>query len=944
MSCKNIGVFIFRNLLFAFAVMPYCTIAQYVDYGSDPARLRWFQIKTDNYKVIYPAEYEVQATIYANLLENVYPHVRNTMSSKRKSLVPVVFHPYSVIPNGMVAWAPKRMEMLPAPNFSSRFQIPELSLSVHESRHVAQMERLNQGLFRPFYFIFGEQTAGVSGIVPKWLLEGDAVVAETALSLSGRGREASFLMPYRAQIATGNNFSLDKWFLGSYKDYTHDFYALGYGMSAHARLNYGADVWNKVLDKTTKIPFFALSLKKHTGLTPKKLFAQTFDFLQTDWNSLEPENVDKLTYITQNSKSYTSYLNPLPVGSGVVSLKKGIEDIPAIVFIDSAGNEKHIAYVGAINSKLTLFNNFVYWSEYTPGIRWTHENYSVVKRLDIKTKKIEQISRKSRYFIPTVMQTGQIAVFEHQPDGRNNIMIIDTLGNQLRKYPIVYNMLVQDMAAGSNNSLFLSATSLGNAIFKLNTATAVWEGVLSYNRTNIESLWFHNGNLLFESGYNGVNNIYSFDTLALSVSRLTNARFGYSAGVFLPNGKLIVSDYSAKGYKLATVEILNKEDVSFKDPYKFPMAEGISAQETYNVDKQEFKIRGYESKPYRKAPNLFNVHSWFPAFLKVDEVSRSGDIDLNSFKLGATLLSQNNLNTFISQISYYHNTNDNSNHGFVSLAYKGWFPVFELKADIGGRRGFYNFFDDGSIIRDFGKEIRVKTEASVYVPLSFSRGSYNHGLQPFLSYVYQNDVLPEVGQDFQYINGGVYYHNYRNLAHRDIFPKYGLQLWLRYVGQPDIKTGQLYIAKGNAYLPGLFQNHGVRLSGSYQHQNVQNGQYFFPLSFADISRGNRYYLQTQNLYTIKGDYSFPISYPDLSVGSLLYLQRVRANVFYDCTNAHVLLRHNEHVWLKQQSYGLDILLDLHFLRLQYAPSTIMFRFLKPERDNMMLSFSVGVNI
>jgi hypothetical protein len=938
-------------LLFLFVILCYSSNAQYVDYGEDPARLKWLQIKTRHYEIIYPAGNEERAHLYANILESVYPHVRNTMSAKRSSVVPVILHPYNVGANGMVSWAPKRMELLPSPNFDSRFQIPEFSLITHESRHVVQMEKQNQGIFRPFRFIFGEQVAGISSLlVPQWLLEGEAVVAETALSSSGRGRLATFLMPYRAQIATGKNFSLDKWYLGSYKDFTHDFYALGYAMSSYARLNYGADVWDRVLDDMTKVLFHPVALKKTTGLTPVKLFDSTFTDLQKEWDLLIPQNPDKLTFISpQKTKQYTSYKYPMEFEGHVIVLKTSISDIPSIVSIDSAGKERRLTYVGGINSKLTQDDGFVYWTEHIPGIRWEHENYSVVKQLNIKTKAVKIITKKSRYFTPAI-SSGKIAVFEHEPDGQNNIVLMDLSGGKLKSYPVILNLLVQDMVADDKGKIFTTLTGRGNTIFKLDLNTSGWEGILSYKRTNIESLRMHGSKLIFESGYNGVNNIYSFDTLYFSVNRLTNSMFGAFAGTFSSDGKkLYLSDYSANGHRIASIETkqLNEEPVSFKDLYKYKSAEGIYAQENFDIDEDMLSDNTkYESKPYKKAAHLFNVHSWFPAFVDVNEIVETNSFDYKDINPGILLLSQNRLNTLTSQVSYYYDLDKKANHGFLSLKYSGWFPVFQFKLNVGGQSD-YLFYNDKYGPKPDDSETRVKADISMYFPINFTNNHYIHKLQPFVSYNYVNDRFFVTKQNYRYFNVGTTYSRYRSLSHRDLYPKFGWQFLLNYVGHPDVKAGELYIARLNLYLPGLFRNHSLRVGSSYQYQSVNDDEYSFPEVFVDVARNCYYYTSSKNLHTIRGDYSLPIAYPDFKIGSLAYLSRIRGNLFYNLTNSEILFQDEKnnvfYNWLQQYSYGAEVMLDMNFLRLKYAQFALVSSVVKSSVTDWNYKFSIRIS-
>jgi hypothetical protein len=861
--------------------------------------------------------------------------MRNTLTPKKKTVVPVILHSYSVYSNGMVSWAPKRMELLPSPDFGPRLQLSELSLLIHESRHVVQMEKQNQGIFGPLRFIFGEQTTGIASFLKsQWLLEGEAVVAETALSSSGRGRVASFLAPYRAQIATGKNFSLDKWFLGSHRDYTHDFYALGYAMVSHARLNYGADVWNKVWDDMNRSLLQPVALKKNTGLTSVKLFNSTFESLREEWDLLTPENPDSLTFISKKNRRYVSYKYPQESDNGVISLKTSLSEISTIVLTDSLGKEHFLTYTGDINSKLTHSNGFVYWTEYIPGLRWRHQNYSVVKRLDLRTLLVKTVSKRSRYFIPAMLP-GKIAVFEHEPDGQNNIVIISWSGKKLNSYPVTGNMPVVDMVADDNGKIFAVLTGKnGNAIFRFDPDTLLWEKLSDYQRTDMGSLRMCGKLLLFESGYNGVQNIYSLDTSSLFVERLTNSMYGSFSGTLSGDGsKLYVSDYSAKGHRIASINMKrrNTKPVTFDNPYKFKTAEKLSDQESFNIDEHDFgdTVR-YESKPYGKVANLFNVHSWFPFYLDLDEATENYRFEFNRVKPGVLLLSQNSLNTLVSQVSYYYDNSTNNHHGFMSLKYSGLFPVLNFKMNVGGQK--YRVSYDNSYTYVLKNQNRMNMTFSAYLPLNFTVDHSIRGLQPFVNLKYDDGFTGSSGQRYGYLYTGIYYYKYDALAHNDIFPRFGRQIWLNYVGNPYNDMSELIIGKINLYMPGILRDHGLRLSASVQRQLMSAGtRYYFAEQYVDIARGYVYkdYVGEEKIYTLKGDYSFPIVYPDIKAGALMYLSRIRGNLFYDIT-------------LKRPSYGFDLVFDAHFFRIRYLPATFMFRTIKIPGRDFTCGFSAGV--
>ena len=68
--------------------------------------------------------------------------------------------------------------------------------------------------------------------------EGDAVVAETALTQSGRARTADFLEYYRFALEQGDYRDYYKWYYGSIKNYTPTYYTSGYMFVAGMRTLY----------------------------------------------------------------------------------------------------------------------------------------------------------------------------------------------------------------------------------------------------------------------------------------------------------------------------------------------------------------------------------------------------------------------------------------------------------------------------------------------------------------------------------------------------------------------------------------------------------------------------------------------------------------------------------------------------------------------------------
>ena len=185
--------------------------AQYYNTGQDPASLKWMQIKTGRFKVIYPKSYGDAGIDFARSLDNAYSKLVSLYPEK-KFRIPVIIHNYTTESNGYVAWAPSRMEIYPTPEQNSIPLDPNTQLAIHELTHVLQMESLNRGFTKAMSYIAGQQFTGiVSSLLPLWFLEGDAVFSESVLTGSGRGRVPSFQKQLKAlMIEKGSVYKYDK--------------------------------------------------------------------------------------------------------------------------------------------------------------------------------------------------------------------------------------------------------------------------------------------------------------------------------------------------------------------------------------------------------------------------------------------------------------------------------------------------------------------------------------------------------------------------------------------------------------------------------------------------------------------------------------------------------------------------------------------------------------
>jgi len=114
------------------------------------------------------------------------------------------------------------------------------------------------------------------------------------------------------------------------------------------------------------------------------------------------------------------------------------------------------------------------------------------------------------------------------------------------------------------------------------------------------------------------------------------------------------------------------------------------------------------------------------------------------------------------------------------------------------------------------------------------------------------------------------------------------------------------MGKVTTTLPGLFNNHGLKISYSDQRSN----SVFVP-NYISESRGylNHFYKDAQKM---SFDYALPLLYPDFKVGKLAYVQRIRMSTFYDYMKINDGLESSE-----LNSLGVELNMEFNPFRYSY---------------------------
>ncbi|MCK5029088.1 MAG: hypothetical protein KAR57_05600 [Bacteroidales bacterium] len=946
------------------------TYAQFYSTGQDPASAKWRQIKTDNFQIIFQKDFELQAQKIANILEFYYQKAGNTLSHKPKK-ISIVIHNQTIRSNGYVAWAPKRMELFTTPS-PDHYPDPWLEhLCIHELRHVVQMDKLNQGITKILSVVFGQQATGlVAGQLPMWFYEGDAVCTETAFSEFGRGRLPYFQRGIKTHLLSDEErYSFDKMLFGSYQDYVPNHYEFGYNLTAYARKKYGSDIWDKTenyvaRNSYTLIPTtfaFYRGLKKNTGLSQKELFIESSDYLDSLWTKkiIEEKTIDPHLFQKYYIDEYENYINPQIVSEkNVVALKKGKSHIPQFVLVSENSEEVLFEPGSVISNDFSYANNILVWTEFKSDLRWNNREFTSVRLFNIKTKRSYTLFKKSRYFSPDITHNAEkLVVIEVNEQNKVSLIILSAFtGNVIKKIDSPEGNLIQRPKWSDNEkSIYVIENKEGfKQVSKYDLEKENWETVFQFKNADIQRILPQNEQVYFHSTLNGTDNIYVYDEKSHVTYRLSSSEFGISEFDLNANSaELLTSEYTSRGFRLSVLPIeralWKKIDVNNK--YNFHLAEVLKEQESTGINYSKEKKESYKVKPYRKAFNLFNFHSWIPLFVDYDNMDL-GNVFADPSELygnvhpGIMLLSQNKLSTTESVLSYAYK---NGNHYLSSsLIFKGQYPVVKLTANYGDYQ-LIQAVKDVEWIPETNPGYSY--DVDVYVPFNLTKGSYIKGFRPLLSIEYRDNLYYNYQNDYyikgmEFVQTGLLFYSYKFKAEQDIIPKLGLIFDLNLFNTPFDKEifGYLYNIDATFYLPGI-KNGGLKINTGYQYQNPR--LYLFNSNF-NFPRGiqNK---RTEKLAKIYSDYVFPIAYPDWNLGSLLYLKRIRADIFLDYAfNSYRSTNQPQtaYNWPKENyvSFGMELTADYHLLRMMFPLNSGVRVGYAPTENEFFVEFLFGVDL
>ena len=832
--------------------------AQFYTAGSDPASVRWSTVSTANYSLIYPRGLDSLARVFAVELELAREPVGGSIGVQPNALyrkkMPVVLHTQTSESNGIVTWAPHRMELFTVPDAYSPLAMPSArELAIHESRHAAQMQLGAQKPFRVFGILTGETVQGALSAVygGPVFLEGDAVATETALSASGRGRSAEFLEYVRACASEGQSRNYWQWLYGSLRRYTPDHYRLGYMMQAGIRTymdapQFPAEFYGGILGHGGwRFGAMRKAAAPHSGKTSLQgTFAAISDSLYSVWRAEEESRAPytPARRLSPEHGFYTSYRGPAVAGGSVFCVRTALDASPSLVRLAEDGVEHR---VGAFESQVSKLRyspatGRIFWSERRPDPRWEMRGTSLIRYMEAPGE-YRDLTAAGRLYNPAPHDT-LLSVTEYPERGGSAVVILDARsGERLRTIPVPGHLQAVETAWAGRRLLVSAVSDEGFGIYDAGDG---FRPVLAPLHVQIrQPEGREDGSLTFACDIGGTMEIYSFNGGVLR--RLTSSRVGASDYAFCGDSLLFSSPGAdSRSLMKAALSDLQAAEVPWAQSYRYPMAEELSAAEPVQLSPGEVEVS--EPQPYSKLGHLMRFHSWLPIWFDYDSASGiSFETLLTAAAPGVTAFFQNTLGTAWGSagVSLTDASFAFRPAAHLSFTYAGLLPVVEARLGVNTRESCaYQLI---SCVRDGKDALKIGSaqsgnplvsgSVSAYVPLYFNSGGVRRGVIPQLTWSFSSDRFhtatvkapeteegqeqedPEIGVGpsaaMHKLTAGVRLYSMLPRASSAIYPRLGAGLNLGYTSRPGLRDfyGDKIYEQFYCYLPGFTSTQGIRL-------------------------------------------------------------------------------------------------------------------------------------
>ena len=612
----------------------------------------WMEIRTEQFRLIYPERYRDEAIRAMSILESDYDNIKSLVGGSVRQF-PFIINPENDRSNGFVSPLNFRSEVELAPILGKSMNPRSgdwLELVMpHELVHVMHFSVNPPSLTRALGLLSPDLRRSVHAAAPLGVFEGIAVQHESHGSIphSGRGHHPYFRNQFNAMIDSGEPWSMGQ--LLHITDFTPPFdrhYIGGYEFTHWLLNNYGDEVIKASIQTHYKHPFlgYGMALRLTTGEWPGKLY-RDFSKKRSAEEAIRRENLKHDIFSVSKEISFSAECRRLnrPLwldDQKLVFYGRSCNGSPGFYQYSLEENSLELLHEVFISSdhifSLDYPKEHLYYSRFHPDRKYDNLSRGDLHRLDIENRSSTRLTREKRLFSPewtdTNLYAGQIEANEL------NLVSVNPLdGELLHRFERPENSSVVQIAANPHREGHFAV------IGRIQSVQAIWFTDLNRNEPLFSStpdIVFADGSvydlswhpveerLLFVSDHSGVMNLYEYHLDSDTLSQISESLNNVYEGSYSPNGDRIAFIAQVGNEQLLYVahrsdlffEPLRREVWTFNDKiadlFERPL---MNLERNREVDTSE-----WEFDSYRTGAGWLKPRFWAPTFEREDGADLPG--------------------------------------------------------------------------------------------------------------------------------------------------------------------------------------------------------------------------------------------------------------------------------------------------------------------------------
>jgi hypothetical protein len=539
------------------------------------------------------------------------------------------------------------------------------------------------------------------------------------------------------------------------------------------------------------------------------------------------------------------------------------------------------------------------WTEYRNNPRRTNAEYEDVFVYSMSTDKKQRLTKKGRYFSPVLNhQANKVYAIKVNLDQSCVLQSIDKNSLAVEKlYYFSSDEYISRLSLSANDNLLVFIKRKNNqaAIFALDLFSFKEKQLSPWSAHAIGAPRISGDYIYYSASYNRRDNLYRTPLNgSLEVEQLTEAKHGfYQASVNRAGNELSFTSAIFNGYGVSKLSASDwkKKKIQIEEPieqdwhYDHLNQAPSFSQNTDSSSK-------LNTKKYNSFLQGFRLHSW--------------PITASPAAQEMNLVFNNSLNDWSASVGGGYNHNEDGSFYQARLSYGKFLPVLSATVNSNFRNIssiWNNAYLESTAFRSDGLSFGAA------IPLNWMLGNYNLSLNPQLrlQHIQLSDNESQIKEDYNFIHSELNFSYLRRRARQNLAPRWGVRGNVLYSRNATKLSEERVQMENRIYLPGIFANHSLQLSGGFRRELQEN--FYQHTDFFNYARGFEA-PYSDEYHRLSVDYSLPLFYPDWGFWGINYFKRLRANFFFDYGKQLLYAFDYDYEF---QSTGIEFMVDNVFI-------------------------------